>query len=62
MIPSRKCFIVQKPTKNWDGKPYSGKEGYFIVPEDLPMPVLDDDDDVIYDTSHGDLEVHRSAS
>jgi hypothetical protein len=41
---------VQGPARKRDGRPYSGKEGYSIVPEDLPMPVLDDDD-VVNDNS-----------
>ena len=50
VIPSQTCFVVQAPTRKWDGKPYSGKEGYFIVPEDLPMLVLNDED-VVNDNS-----------
>ena len=36
VIPSRKYYILQKPSILRDGKPYSGKEGYTVVPEDIP--------------------------
>ena len=50
VIPSRKSFVVQAASRKWDGKPYSGKEGYSEVPEDLPMLALNDED-VVHDNS-----------
>ena len=50
IIPSRKCFAVQRPRTILDGRPYKGDEGYPDVPEDLPMLVLCDED-VVTDNS-----------
>jgi len=46
IIPSRKVFVMQKPSMKRNGKPYSGKEGYTIVPDDIPA-LVEDDNDVI---------------
>ena len=51
VIPSRKYYILQKPSILRDGKPYSGTEGYMVVPEDIPALVQEYSDDDQIDNS-----------
>ena len=48
IIPSTKYYILQQPSIVRDRKPYSGREGYTGVPEDIPalVPEFSDDDEV----------------
>lgn len=46
IIPSRKYFVLQRPSIKPDGKLYTGKEGFKVVPKNIPA-LMQDDNDVI---------------